>query len=298
MIGEAGVGNGFMGLANYFEHGYRDSLVEPDLVDWVESRNLPTSHPQAAARIMRATARDSTRTRKPVYHLSISFDPSDPVDRATMRQVADRTLRDLGLQEHQALIVAHKDRAHAHLHIMVNRVHPERCTAWSKSWDYARIERSLREQEKAHRLRVVPGRHSREPGRDRAPALVRGDAKFLAAVQRDAGPHLAQARSWAELERGLAGHGLSIRVHNGGFVFTDGVRKVRASEVDRAASRNHLERRLGSLGAYRARQALGARTLERAGRVEHGPKTPEQAPTVAPAPAAEVPQREAEAAIP
>jgi hypothetical protein len=69
MIGEAGVGNGFMGLANYFEHGYRDSLVEPDRVDWVESRNLPTSHPQAAARIMRATARDSTRTRKPVYHL-------------------------------------------------------------------------------------------------------------------------------------------------------------------------------------------------------------------------------------
>ncbi|MFL5381689.1 MAG: relaxase/mobilization nuclease domain-containing protein [Longimicrobiaceae bacterium] len=289
-----------MGLANYFEHGYRDSLVEPDRVDWVESRNLPTSHPQAAARIMRATARDSTRTRKPVYHLSISFDPSDPVDRATMRQVADRTLRDLGLQEHQALIVAHKDRAHPHLHIMVNRVHPERCTAWSKSWDYARIERSLREQEKEHGLRVVPGRHSREPGRERAPALVRGDAKFLAAVQRDAGPHLAQPRSWAELERGLAGHGLSIRVHNGGFVFTDGVRKVRASEVDRAASRSHLERSLGALGAYRARQALATRTLdERAGRVEHGPKTPEpQAPPVAPATAAAVPQREAEPATP
>lgn len=260
MIAEATVGKGFMGLATYFVYGHRDS-VDPDRVDSVESRNLPTSHPQAVARMMRATARDAPRVRKPLYHLSISFDPKDRVDRATMRQVADRTLADLGLEEHQALIVVHNDRAHAHLHIMVNRVHPERGTAWSNWWDYARIERSLRAQEKALGLRVVPGKHSREPGRERAPALVRGGPDFLTAVQRDAVPHLT-AGTWAELERGLAEHGLAIRVHNGGFVFTDGVRKVKASEVDRAASRTRLERRLGSLGAYRARQAVAARALE------------------------------------
>ncbi|HET7462591.1 MAG TPA: relaxase/mobilization nuclease domain-containing protein [Longimicrobium sp.] len=288
MIGDATLGRSFKDLASYLEHGPREQLAPPDRVDWVESRNLPTSHPQASARIMAATARDSERTEKPVYHLIISFDPNDPVDRATMRQVADRTLRDLGLSEHQALIVAHKDRAHAHLHIMVNRVHPEDRTAWSNSWDYGRIERSLRQQEKAHGLRVVPGKHSREPGRERAPALVRGDAAFLRAVQRDAGPHLAQARSWAELERGLAAHGLSVRVHNGGFVFTDGVRKVKASEVDRAASRKNLERRLGSLGAYRARQAVASRTLdERAARVEQrapAPASPQVQHRTPPAP--------------
>jgi hypothetical protein len=298
MIAEATTGDSFMGLVRYLMYGPADQL-DPDRVDWVESRNLPTSYPEAVARFMRATARDSPRTRKPLYHISISFDLTDRVDRATMRRVADRLLRDLGLHEHQALIVAHKDRAHAHLHIVVNRVHPERCTAWSNSWDYPRIERSLRKLEESEGLRVVPGKHSRVPGRERAPALVRGGPDFLARVKRAAGPYLTQAHSWAELEGGLGGHGLWIQVHNGGFVFTDGVRKVKASEVDRAASRTRLERRLGSLGAYRARQALATRTLdERAGRVVHGPKTPEQAPSVAPATAAAVPQREAEPATP
>jgi hypothetical protein len=63
------------------------------------------------------------------------------------------------LQNHQALIVAHNDRQHPHVHIMLNRVHPERGTAWSNSWDFRRIEASLRAQEADLGLRVVPGKH-------------------------------------------------------------------------------------------------------------------------------------------
>ena len=110
MIGKAHrLGIGFKGLAAYLERGELDRM-DPDRVDWIESRNLPTRDPETAACLMSATARDSERVRKPVYHLSISFDPGDAVDRETMRRVADRTLRDLGLQEHQAVILAHKDR--------------------------------------------------------------------------------------------------------------------------------------------------------------------------------------------
>lgn len=286
-----------MGLTRYMVYGPPDGPPQPDRVDWTEARNLPTHDPEAAARFMRATANDSERVEKPVYHLSISFDPHDPVNREVMRQVVDRTLRDLGLQEHQALIVAHKDRAHAHVHVMVNRVHPEHCTAWSNSWDFPRIELSLREQERQHGLRVVPGKHSRGPGHERARPLIRGDAEFLKRVQREAGPHLTGARSWAELEQGLAGHGLSVRVHHGGFVVTDGVRKVKASEVDRTASRKHLERRLGALGAYRARQAMAARTLaERATRVHAAPQPHGREPReLAPPPPPEAPTSRAPA---
>jgi hypothetical protein len=41
-------------------------------------------------------------------------------------------------------------------------------------------------------------------------------------------------------------------------VVTDGTYEVKASEIDRAASRKHLERRLGPLGEYRARLAFSA----------------------------------------
>ena len=108
MIGKAyKVGAGFKGLAAYLQYGKRDGS-ERDRVDWIEARNLPTVHPQAAARIMMATARDSDSVQPPVYHFSVSFPPDDPVNRETMRRVADRTLRDLGLQDHQVLIIAHR----------------------------------------------------------------------------------------------------------------------------------------------------------------------------------------------
>jgi len=269
-------------------------------VDWVESRNLPTEHPQAAARIMVATARDSDSVQPPVYHFTVSFDPNDPVNRDTLRQVADRTLRDLGLQDHQVLVVAHRDRAYAHLHFMVNRVHPERGTVWSNWNDYARIERTMREQEAELGLRVVPGKHAPIPEQARhraprtpAPRLVRGDEAFAERARREAGPHLMAARSWAELERVLGERGLSVRVEGPGMVVTDGVHKVKCSEIDRAASRANLERRLGSLGAYHARKAVAGRTLdERTARVQPAPAPEPAAPTVAPpepAPAAAAP---------
>jgi hypothetical protein len=107
---------------------------------------------------MRATANGSVSgTRTPVYFFSVSFDVDHPVDEVMMRRVARRTLRDMGLEEHEAVIVAHKDRS-PHLHFVVNRVHPERATLWRKWWDYPRPERSLRAEEVELGLRVVPGR--------------------------------------------------------------------------------------------------------------------------------------------
>src|SRR5699024_12371386 len=45
-------------------------------------------------------------------------------------KVAEGYLGHMGLEEHQALVVAHNDTAHPHVHIAVNRVHPERGKAW------------------------------------------------------------------------------------------------------------------------------------------------------------------------
>ena len=60
-----------------------------------------------------------------------------------------------------------------------------------------------------------------------------------------------------------------MRVDGRGLVVTDGVRKVKASEIGRAVSRVRLERRLGPLGEYRTRQTVAARTLdERTPRVD------------------------------
>jgi hypothetical protein len=158
MIGVSSSNKSFRALARYLVEGRAEEAE--NRVAWIASRNLPTDDPELAARIMRATAAQNVRVKEPVYHVALSFDPGDVVDRAAMERVADRVVETLGLQEHQVLIVAHADRDHPHVHLLINRVHPETGKVWSRWRDYPAIQRVLREEEEALGLRRVPGRFS------------------------------------------------------------------------------------------------------------------------------------------
>lgn len=172
MVASTSHGSRFATLGRYLVHGRRArreldedtrALRADRRVAWVAVRHLPTRDPEVAAKYMQAAAAVNVRVQKPVYHVALAFAPGDAVTREVMRGVAERLLRDLGLDEHQAVMVAHRDRAHPHLHLMINRVHPRTGRAWDDAWDYRRIETSLRVQERALGLRVVEGRHAPTP---------------------------------------------------------------------------------------------------------------------------------------
>lgn len=254
-------GRGFAGLARYLEIGREGD--SPDRVAWIEARNLPTRDPHTASLIMRATAAQSARVERPVYHIALSFDPDDGVDRATMIRVADRLLNDLGIREHQSLIVAHGDRQHPHVHLMINRVHPETFRAWDPKHDYARIERSLREQERELTLRAVPGHHYQLDGHqrpDRSDALTSGQLRrwdrtgempFDEIVRPTVRQDVASAQSWEQLEMRLAEKGLRLEPRGRGFVLTDGQEEMKASSVAPELSRRNLEQRFGAMHGER-----------------------------------------------
>ena len=285
MIGKITKGSGFAGLVRYLETG-KDG-ASPDRVDWIEARNLPTDDPRTAGILMRATAHESDRVEKPVYHLAISFDHGDPVDRAAVSGVADRVLSDLGLEEHQVLMVAHRDKEHAHVHLAINRVHPETGRAWDPSYDYARVEQSLRRQERELGLREVPGHHFKLAGHeppDRADALTTGqlrkwertgDMPFDELVRKTVVRDFLEATSWEDLEQRLARHALRLQPRGRGLVVTDGAEVVKVSSVTRGASRNKLEQRYGAMYAdYRESREREpdrepARTTEAGQRAAH-----------------------------
>lgn len=147
MIGVSSSSRSFKSLGHYLVVGRGGD--EPNRVAWSVARNLPTDDPQLAAKIMRATAAQNVRVDQPVYHLALSFDPRDVVDRQQMERVADRVLTELGLRDYQCLIVAHGDRQHPHLHILINRVHPLSHKAWDRWQDYPIVQRVLRDEERA-----------------------------------------------------------------------------------------------------------------------------------------------------
>jgi hypothetical protein len=241
-------------LADYLVHGR--SGVETDRVAWTASRNLGTDEPQLAAALMQATARQSAVVQVPVYHMTISFDHHDQVSPDQMQAIADKVLEHLGLAEHQTLMVAHQDRAHAHLHVMVNRIHPETGVAWERWQDRPIIERALREQERAFGLREVPGGLHQIDGReapddrDRAAQAPRQSERDDNGVFRDRVrgllPEARATRSWEELEARLAAQGLRVEGKGQGLVVTDGAHEVKASRVARDFSLRRLEDRFGA----------------------------------------------------
>ena len=241
MIATTSSGRRFAVLARYLLRGR--SGEETERVAWTAGRNLGLDDPELAAVLMQATADENPRVEVPVYHLTINFDPNDPVTPTEMQSVADRVLRDLGLAEHQALMVAHQDRAHPHVHLMVNRVHPETGVAWERWQDRPRIERTLRELERELGLREVAGRLYQLDGQEAPePALLTsgerrqaqrtGETAFPDRVRAHL-PELRAARSWTELEDRLAAHGLRLERKGQGLVITDGTHQVKASRVAR-----------------------------------------------------------------
>ncbi len=197
MIGVSSSNKSFRVLARYLAE--ERNAEEQKRVAWATSRNLPTDDPDLAARIMRATAAQNVRVKDPVYHLTLSFDPADTVDRGAMERAADRVLEALHLQEHQVLIVAHADREHAHMHLMVNRVHPETGKVWSRWQDYSTIQRVLREEEEALGLRRVPSSLERSPAeRD----ITNGLAEDLRTYERLA--EVSRERYTTEMELSFA----------------------------------------------------------------------------------------------
>lgn len=137
-------GASFKGALAYYLHdkkleGERERFTS-ERVAWTETRNLATNNAEMAGKVMAATAMDADRLKREagvrntgrksdqsvyVYTLAWHPDEAKTITRAEMSRAADETLRTLGADDRQALIVCHTDRNHPHVHVIVNRVSPE-----------------------------------------------------------------------------------------------------------------------------------------------------------------------------
>ena len=130
-------GTSFRGAALYLLHDKEASTS--DRVAWTETRNLATNNPEAAWRVMAATALDQSRLKKEakikatgrkskdsVLHLTLSWHPDEAegLTREEMTAAADGALTALKAKDHQALYVIHDDEPQPHIHIVVNRISP------------------------------------------------------------------------------------------------------------------------------------------------------------------------------
>ncbi len=145
-------GTSFKGLMNYLLTG-KDGQ-DPDRVAWTHTHNLAVEDPRQATAVMIGTAKSQDQLKREggvairknspqvVQHISLSWDRDEKVDRDEMLAAALGSLSYLGntegekisktqvakrtqfADEHQVVIVAHKDTDKEHCHLVINRVNP------------------------------------------------------------------------------------------------------------------------------------------------------------------------------
>jgi hypothetical protein len=129
-------GKSFKGLATYLTHDPNAKTTER--VGWTHTLNTAHDHPLSAVDEMLWTARDAELLKQEagiraggrssenaVKHVSLNWSPEETPTREHMIESAEGFLKHMKWEDHQALLVAHDDKEHAHVHMMLNTIHPE-----------------------------------------------------------------------------------------------------------------------------------------------------------------------------
>lgn len=149
-------GRSFAGAWKYYAHDRRtpeqaeegEQVRTRERVGFVHTENLcGIEDDRAAIGFMIFTAEQNTRCKQPVYAFSLAWHPEEQPSREAMIEAGQEALKVLKMEEHQALFISHTDTAHPHLHIIVNRIHPETGKAVSLSHDHRKLSTWAQEYE-------------------------------------------------------------------------------------------------------------------------------------------------------
>jgi len=173
-------GRSFKGAGLYYLHDKQ--ARSSNRVIFTRTLNLPTDDPDKAIGWMAYTAMRQAdikaaaggamrgrKMQKPVYSYSLSWAPDETPSHEEMEMAAQETLRRLKLDSHEAILIAHNDRPHPHIHVIVNRVNPDTGIAADLSKDHLALSRWAQEYELSQGLvrceQRVTNNRERQKGR-------------------------------------------------------------------------------------------------------------------------------------
>jgi hypothetical protein len=240
----------------------------------------------ATAEIMRVQERNTRSKADKTYHLVISFPPGERPSVKQLHYIEDQLCAGIGYADHQRLSVVHLDTDHLHVHVAINKVHPEKFSNVEPYFDKralmricARLEvelgltrthgKTVRQsadvavpEEERSLQRVldiseppVAGATLKESGWRVTPGIEGGAREMEAQAGvmsltgwiKERGRALSGTQSWGAWHGRLAEFGLVAKLRGAGLVI--GTREglfVKASDVDREFSLGSLEKRWGA----------------------------------------------------
>ncbi len=231
-------------------------------------------------------ASESVQSKMPVTHWLFSWKENEQPNTAHVEEIVDIFLEKMGLADHQTIYALHHDTENYHLHIAVNRTHPETCKVIQphKGFDINAAHKILAhiEQKQGWQSENSPRYTALENG-EVARVLKKKEVKptqtalnFEQATGEKSAQRIAQerghsvistAKTWEELHEKLAQVGLRfVKKGSGAVVFVPTSSEdiaVKASSIDRKFSMGKLCKRLGEFveGKYTDRAEKTSQNL-------------------------------------
>jgi len=214
---------------------------------------------------MMALAHGAVKSDHPVQHWVMSWREGEQPTSEQCEEAVSILLEEMGLAGHQALYALHQNTDNIHLHVAVNRIHPDsgKVLKVNRGFDYepahraiARVEhRQGWQSERNSRYRVLESGEVVKADRSNQPKEPTRKVRDMEARtgersgQRIAAEELAEiikaSGSWAELHRKLAERGARYERKGSGALLVVGDTQVKASSAGRECSLGALKKRLG-----------------------------------------------------
>jgi hypothetical protein len=234
--------------------------IDPNRLYWtLDEHRLAYAEDLAAAcdATVRGCASKGRFKGNPVYHVAITWQEGEHPTAKQAERACRHVMDALGFGEHQAAWAIHRDTDNDHVHLVINRVHPEKLIAVQPPFkkDYFILDRCMRELELEFGYARANGpyitldtdqgptivRMSRAERRARGllkedgkPPLTRGAAaaeyrlgadSFQSWVAGQPAKDLRAAldtpgATWADAHQALAQHGVALQAKGSGLVVT------------------------------------------------------------------------------
>jgi Relaxase/Mobilisation nuclease domain len=215
---------------------------------------------------MMALAGENPRSKNPLNHYVLSWREQERPTPEEIEAAVDILLAEMEMQEHQVIYAAHQDTHNIHVHVVINRIHPDTIQPIqiNRGFDIEALHRSVTRIE--HTQGWQPLENAKYQIDTDGKIVERQDYESQPQPQQRAAdfenrtgqksaqrigietlaPIVKDANDWQQLHRQLATVGAKYQQKGTGAIVTIGETVIKASSIDRTASLGNLQKRLGT----------------------------------------------------
>lgn len=268
------------GLADYILNPEHENGKEKCILSGAE--NFLTDSHSAQKAEMIALSLEAVKSKDPIDHWVLSWKADEQPTADQAKKAVEMFISHLGLNDHQYIWGLHDDTENLHVHIQVNRVHPDtlKVTKVNKGFDLNAAHEAIAiiehtqgwSKETNARFDITDNKliaRGQDPNKQKQPGSRQQDMEVQTGTKSAqriaieiAAPIIKQATSWQDLHQQLAEHGMRYEIKGSGALLFVGDITIKPSDIHPNASLPKLKKRLGDFEPAGADIVVAKRSAE------------------------------------